>query len=196
MGAGEDPSGVEVTQAGVASGAAVAAEVFHVIADRLAERIDEIALFTETSSSYEDWCTWEGVAACRRAGWPVEPRPAYDTVGVTGSREHAGLAVLVPASGCRVLVELSVIHDWTRNKWIANLDADTEKLRRPMTPGIVPLQIVLTASLDSPIEVNPLWRQWLGMSRAWKIPTDLRREMPLGANGQLLVHGWVLADEP
>ncbi|MHC4219320.1 MAG: hypothetical protein ACYSU7_12805, partial [Planctomycetota bacterium] len=44
-----------------------AAEVFAMAADRLGQRSEAVALFAETGSSWEDWCTWEVFAACREA---------------------------------------------------------------------------------------------------------------------------------
>ncbi len=106
--------------------------------------------------------------------------------------QYADLAIFDPRTGDRVIIELTVIHDWSRNKWIDELDGDTVKLSRPLTAGITPLQLVVAASLTSPIEVNPRWQQWLSMSTVWNRPTRLHRAMPLGPVGQLSLHGWVL----
>jgi hypothetical protein len=162
--------------------------VFKVIAERLAERSEAIALFTETGGPWEAWCTWEALAACRAARWTVQAHPPYADVGVAGSRDQADLLVFDPASGRRVLLELAVIHDWTTNKWIDTLNGDTEKLRRARIEG---LQMILAASLESPIDVNPKWQGWLGMSTIWNEPTDLGRAVPLGAVGQMSIRGWV-----
>jgi hypothetical protein len=168
--------------------------VFAVFGDRLEQRAADIARFTETNCNYRHWCIWELVAAVheREPGWSVQPAPPYADAGVTGSREHADLSVFDPRTGERVLIELTVIHDWSRNKWIDELDGDTARLSRPLTAGIMPLQLVVTASLASPIEVNPRWQQWLAMSSVWGRPTSLYREMTLGTVGQLGLHGWVL----
>jgi hypothetical protein len=91
-----------------------------------------------------------------------------------------------------VLVELAVIHDWTTNKWIDKLDGDTDRLTRTLDADIVPLQMVLVASATSKVGVNQKWPRWLELSRIWMHPTDLVREMPLGAGGELTVHAWVL----
>ncbi|MHC4416145.1 MAG: hypothetical protein ACYS0G_12760 [Planctomycetota bacterium] len=172
-----------------------AAQVFDVIADRLGERSETVALFTETGCSFEQWCTWEGLAACRGAGWTVRPRPPYAEVGVAGSRESADLLVFDPASGRTVLLELAIVHDWSTNKWIDTLNGDTDKLSRPLTGGIVGLQLIVAVSLASPIDVNPTWRGWLGMSNIWNEPTELKRAMRLGPVGQMVLQGWVVSRE-
>ena len=178
---------------GVASGQPVATEVFDIIANRLGERSEAIALFTETGCSFEDWCTWEGLAACRAQGWTVQPKPRYADLGVTGSREFADLLVFDPARGWRVLLELAIVHDWTTNKWIDTLDGDTEKLGRSLAGGIIPLQMILAAWQDSAIAANPTWQAWLGMSNIWDRPTELKRTMRLGSIGQMVLQGWVVS---
>jgi hypothetical protein len=185
-------------------GDALAREVFGVLGDRMVARATDIERFTETGCPFDEWCIWESLSALRAhgtdggsgvpgMGWKVQPRPPYAAVGVTGSRETADLLVNDPAHAARVLIELSIIHDWSRNEWIGRIDGDTERLTRRLVPGIARLQIILAASLESPIEVNPIWQQWLGMSKVWNRPTDLKRVMPLGVVGQLRLHGWVLS---
>ncbi|MHC4220102.1 MAG: hypothetical protein ACYSU7_16780, partial [Planctomycetota bacterium] len=122
----------------------------------------------------------------------ARPRPSYAEVGVAGSRDLADLLVFDPTSGRQVLVELAVIHDWTTNKWIDGLKGDTERLQRAAAVGMAGLQVILAASLESPIDVNPKWQGWLGMWDLWNRPTDLRQAVPLGSVGQMLIQGWVL----
>ena len=170
----------------------MAAKLFGVVADRLAARVDAIALFTETGRCFQGWCVWEALAACRAVGWATQPEPAYSDVGVAGSREYGDLLVFDPASGQRVLLELALIHDWTTNKWIAELNGDTHRLARS---GVTGLQIIVAASLPSPVDVNATWQSWLGMSDVWNRPTDMARSMRLGPVGGLLVKGWTIGDE-
>ncbi len=182
------------TPAAVSSAAAAVGslrdQVFRVIADRLFERAEAMALFAETRRSFEDWCTWEVLAACRRTGWSVQPMPGYAEIGVAGSRDHGDLLVFDPATGHRAMVELTIIHDWSTNKWVATLDSDTDKLSRAASVGVAGLQVIAAVSLASPIEVNSQWTSWLGLSRTWNRPSVLRREARLGPVGQVLVRGW------
>jgi hypothetical protein len=168
------------------------AAVFDAIADRLADRTDDLALIADSGGCYADWVVWEAFVGCRRAGWTVRPQIPYSELGVTGSRDVADLHVFDPASGSRVLIELAVIHDWTNNRWIDTLDGDTEKLSRPLTDGVIPFQIVVTASSASPIEVNPMWMRWLGMSKVWHRPIEMQRAFGLGDVGQCALQGWVV----
>jgi hypothetical protein len=192
MGKAGQSAGARPAAAPTAAGG-FAAEVFGVAAERLGQRSDAIAVFAQASGSWEAWCTWELLAACREAAWTAQPQPPYAQVGVAGSRELADLLVFDPARGRRVLVELALIHDWTTNKWIDALNGDTERLRRAAAAGVVGLQVILAASLESPIDVNSKWRGWLAMSDIWTRPTKLKRVLPLGAVGQMVIQGWVLS---
>ncbi|MBT8487024.1 MAG: hypothetical protein HKO59_11725 [Phycisphaerales bacterium] len=200
------PSAHPSTESGPAAPPSVAAAVFNAIADRLATRTDDLVVFTGTGCSFAEWTVWESVTALHGhragedvggsgSGWTVQPHPRYAEMGVTGSRETADLLVFDPASGRRVLVELAILQDWSRNKWIDMLDGDTERLGRAIATDVVPLQIVIAASLVSAIEVNPVWQQWLGMSKIWCRPTSLHRAMALGPVGQLTIQGWVAGDQ-
>ena len=130
----------------------------------------------------------------REAGWTVRPYPPYSEVGVAGSRELADLLVFDPATGRRVIAELSIIHDWSTNKWIDSLNGDTQKLERAAAAGVVGFQMIFMVSLASPIDVNPTWQSWLGMSRIFKEPTKLVRAMPLGSVGQMALRGWEIKE--
>ena len=168
------------------------AQVFAVAADRLAKRSADAALFTETGRSWQPWFRWEVLAGCLAAGWTGVPEAAYGQVGVAGSREKADLLVFDPATGHRVIVELTIIHDWSTNKWIADLNGDTERLRKAAAVGVAGLQLIVAASLVSAVEVNDTWKGWLAMSRIWSQPTDMKQALPLGAVGQMLVYGWAI----
>jgi hypothetical protein len=165
-------------------------QIFTAIADRLGERPGEICLFLESGCSFQEWCLWESYAACRLSGWRVRPRPSYGEAGLMGSREQADLLVTDPAGDRRAIVELALIHDWSTNRWVAQLDQDTTNLARVATVGVTPLQIVFAASLTSPIEVNRRWKSWLDMTSVWNRPTELDRATALGESGQALLRGW------
>jgi hypothetical protein len=168
------------------------AAIFAVAADRLADRAGDAALFTETGRDWQAWLTWELLAACIGAGWAAEPQPPYTRVGIAGSRELADLLVFDPSTGHRVVLELAIVTDWTTNKWIADLNADTDRLRKAAAVGVVGLQMIVAASLTSAVELNETGRSWLAMSEVWTMPTKLERAVPMGSVGQILARGWAL----
>ncbi len=167
-------------------------EVFETIAQRLQDRSQEISLFLEASTSFEEWCIWEAYAACRAAKWTVQPKPSYATVGLMGSRESADLLITDPRSGSQSLLEFAVVHDWTTNRWIAALDQDTINLSRALTTGTELLQMILAASLASPIEINRRWKTWLEMTSIWPRPSALQRTIAMGPSGEGILRGWIL----
>jgi hypothetical protein len=179
--------------AGTVKGGSFARAVFDAVVDRLAGRADTVALFTETGCSFEGWCAWEALAGCRAAGWAARPQPPYTECGVAGSRDVADLSVFDPSTGRSVLVELTVVHDWTTNKWIDQLDGDTQRLTRAAASGMAGLQVIFAASLASPIEVNTKWVSWLSMCRIWKEPGAMKRAFRIGEVGEFLACGWAIA---
>jgi len=172
--------------------AALSEAVFTVAADRVADRAGDAALFTETGRDWQAWLTWELLAACIGAGWAAEPQAPYTRVGIAGSRDLADLLVFDPATGGRVVIELAIVHDWTTNKWIADLNGDTNRLRKAASVGVDGLQLIVAASLTSAVELNETGRAWLAMSDVWTVPTKMQRAVPMGSVGQILVRGWEL----
>jgi hypothetical protein len=169
-----------------------AAEVFKIIASRLTGRATEIALFTETGDCFQTWCAWEAFAACREAGWTVQAHPSYAEVGLLGSRETADLLVLDPAQARQAMVEITIVHDWTTNRWIAALNRATGNLGRVMREDTEPLQIILATCHTAQIQPNKTWQQWLSMSTIWTQSTKMQRVKALGQAGQLILRGWVV----
>jgi hypothetical protein len=166
------------------------AAIFAVAADRLADRAGDAALFSETGRDWQAWLNWELLAACIGAGWAAEPHAPYTRVGIAGSRELADLLVFDPSTGCRVVIELAIVTDWTTNKWIADLNGDTDRLRKAAAVGVAGLQLIVAASLTSAVELNETGRAWLAMSEIWSVPTKLERAVPMGSVGQILARGW------
>jgi hypothetical protein len=184
------PSGA--AERGPAVATDLVGDIFVLVADRLASREQDVAVFSGAGEPFADWLLWETFAAGTHEGWTMRPRIPYREVGVVGSRETADLLAFDPLRGSRVLVEMTIISDWTNNKWIDWIEGATARLSRAITPGIEPLQIVVAASPSSPLDVNPHWQQWLGMSAVWNRPTDLECSMPLGPTGQILTRAWRL----
>ena len=91
-----------------------------------------------------------------------------------------------------MVLELAIVTDWTTNKWIADLNADTDRLRKAAAVGVVGLQMIVAASLTSAVELNETGRSWLAMSEVWTMPTKLERAVPMGSVGQILARGWAL----
>ena len=96
------------------------------------------------------------------------------------------------SDGARVLVELSIIHDWSTNRWIAGLNRDTDHLDRAMLAGPVSLQIILAVAPTS-VAAEPTRMTWLSMAKVWNQPTEFERTLPLAGGGEGLMRGWVAA---
>lgn len=167
---------------------ALAAKVFHAVAGRYQGRADDLARFTATRYSFEEWLNWEAFAACCQfSEWQVQPKPSYCALGVGGCKDHGDL--LVVADGQKVLVEIGLAHDGTGHKWRAKFDWDARKLARPLAE-VVPLHVIVLVS-ESDIEASGIWQRWLTKVPCWHRPSTLAASASLPPSGAILIRGWV-----
>lgn len=175
----------------------LAKEVFDVIGQRYLSRADDIALCDETEYSFENWCQWEAIIACKRVnGWKVRPKPRYGELGILDCDDEGDLLVTDPNRDLHVLVELGLVHGATGNKWLSKLDKDTEKVGRKFRDNVVALQLILCTSIIHVIETAQVWQSWLAKLRCWSHKTDLCFAAPLPPSGQMVLRGWEHSGSP
>jgi hypothetical protein len=171
--------------------AALAEEVFEAISRHLRSRTEDLARFTGTQYSFEEWCNWEAFAVCsRRAAWTCNPKPRYAHLGVDKSRDFGDLLVEERSTGRKVVVEIGIVHDGTTNKWREKLAHDRAKLGRIQPENAVPLQIVIVTKAGGSIESTP--GSWLSKISFWNQPPYLEFRAPLPPNGEMLMRGWMV----
>jgi hypothetical protein len=136
-------------------------EVFRTVCDRLAAKAADLRLLVETTSSFEEWLTWEAFLACkfRQASDPfceVTAKPTYASEGVPDAggdpeRNFGDLRVGGPNEGadhCWVFAEFVLLHDGNRagGEWLRRIEAEADKLRRLGWKKSASLLIVVAAS--------------------------------------------------
>lgn len=167
--------------------------VFDAITNRFTTRADEIARFTASGYSFEEWLNWEAFSAC--ASIPnvkVAPKPPYSTLGLRCSQDKGDL--LVVSDECCVLVEIGLVHDETSSKWRLKLNLDADKLTRRLERTST-LRIVVLASIGS-ITDSKAWANWLAKVSSWNEPGGEMRIVRLPPNGQMAVRGWAKPPRP
>src|SRR4051794_9729407 len=120
-----------------------AVDVFRTVCDRLAARAGDLRPLVETSSSFEEWLSWEAFLACkqRQESYPfceVAAGPTYSSEGVAdagGDPDRGDLRVGGPNDGadhCWVFAEFALLHDGNRagDGWRWEVEAGADKLRR------------------------------------------------------------------
>lgn len=165
----------------------LASRVFRTIVRRFRDRATEIAAFTKTGWSFEEWLNWEAYAACSLVrGWECDARPRYIRLGDHPSCTGFGDLLVTEGEGC-VLIEVGLVHDGTGDKWRAKLDRDMDKLARPLKRGINTLQVIVLVS--SQIAIAERWQSWLEKCSCWR-PTQLAESENLPGGGEIVIRGW------
>lgn len=165
----------------------LAQRVFDTIIARYAIRAIDIANFTRTKYSFEEWLNWEAFAACAAVSeWRSYAKPRYRDLGAIDCKDFGDL--LVCEGSDRLLVEVGLVHDGTGNKWRDKLAWDVQKLARPLAE-ISCLHLVVLASAAN-IDASETWQRWLAKVPCWGRPDPLKASLLLRPSGQMLIHGW------
>lgn len=162
----------------------LATEVFETVASRLVAKAEDIALFTSTQYSFEEWLNWEAWAGCSsREAWEVKPKPRYPD-----AKYLADLEVIDHRHARRVIVEIGLAHDGTGDKWRAKLDRDMEKLSRLSDADTLHLIVLVSTGT---ISSSKTWADWLAKVTCWQRPRFIEKRTDLPPNGEMVVRGWV-----
>lgn len=156
-------------------------DVFRTICDRLQSKATELRLLVETTSSFEEWLTWEAYLACklRQADYPfceVAAKPTYASEGVVDDgapdQDWGDLRVGGPNDGadhCWAFTEFVLVHDGNRTSgdWLRRIGADAAKLKRLGWKKSASLLIVIAASRGA---VMTEWASDLAGCEVWNQP--------------------------
>ena len=159
-----------------------AADVFRIVCDRLSEKVSELRLMVETTSSFEAWLNSEAFLACklREASYPfceVAAKPTYASEGVADDggdpdRNLGDLRVGGPNDGADhrwVFAEFALLHDSNRagGDWLRKVEADAAKLKRLGWKNSASLLVVVDASRG---DVLTEWADFLAGCAVWNQP--------------------------
>lgn len=153
-------------------------EVVGLVEALVRSRDVDLVAFTRSQYSFEEWLNWELFAASsRRYGSTVFPKPNYRQIGVDTC--DAG-DLLIEHGGSRLFVEVGIVHDGTRDRWLDKLEHDRLKLLR--IPGFaVPLQLLLSVSQRA-LRTDRQRSDWLERLSFWNagVVADMFIELPGG----------------
>ena len=139
-----------------------AVDVFRTVCARLEAKAVDLRLMVETTSSFEEWLTWEAFLACklRQASYPfceVAVKPTYASEGVTdggeADQDRGDLRIGGPNDGanhCWVFAEFVLVHDGNRagGEWLRKVETSTNNLKRLGWKKSAALLVVVGASGD------------------------------------------------
>jgi len=116
-----------------------------VVADCWQEHAARIAVFAQTTSSFEEWLNWEAYYASLKANLNPEAKSNYGDLGAADFQKQADLR-LRPPNQPEIIIEVGLTHDGTmRSKWLEKLKQDRAKLEHIAGDKFVRVQMVINA---------------------------------------------------
>ena len=123
---------------------------------------------------------------CRKpAGWQS---PDNGLTVYAGGTLRADALVTVP-DGKPVAVEVKLVTNVTADKWIAEINNDTEKL----STQSLHLGLQIIACFDTfDLAKSPDWSTFLSRIHIWNVVTPMVYRQAILGNGVMLVKGWAI----
>jgi len=137
--------------------------------DHFQPKARDITRFAGTGCSFEDWFNWEQFSAFTAKGFECQPKPAYRTVFEQHELALLGDLIIYGKEGTPWLVETSLVHGYTQDKWRAKIIADREKLQRAEGTGVRKVQLLLMCS-DAEQYLQKTWAYWFEAMPFWSTP--------------------------
>ncbi len=150
----------------------------------------QIAFFTRTGYSFEEWLNWQACWACSQKGWKISPKPKYKAVGFKRSNNQADLFV-EPNPTKKVIIEFGLVHDCTETKWREKLESDRLKLEPPFPDNFEPIQVVYVASKS---DVDS-WTKWLNNLSFWNQHSVLSEVLHIPSGEFFLMKAWTMQNK-
>ncbi|WP_174500460.1 hypothetical protein [Vibrio cholerae] len=158
------------------------------LAELLSDIGEKIYEFQLTGYSFEEWFNWELYSKLKQAGYVVTPKPAIHTQ----YKSYADLLINDPIRKVDTFVEVKLIHDFTGNKWLPEIENDRKALQAiKMENPSQGLQLLLIASSHKDVLNHPYWKPWLEKLSFWSMEPNLRVESKYSL-GSIIVMGWML----
>ena len=163
-------------------------EILSVIFNHYRDLLPQIAQYTHTGYSFEEWLNWEAFWACHKKGWKSSPKPEYKAVGFKNSKYQADLLV-DSLQIKKTLIEFGLVHDCTQSHWRDKLGTDRKKLEAPYADTFWPIQVVyVTSRYDFRKLEN--WTDWLNKISFWNQPAIFNQALTLPEGGVFLMKAW------
>ena len=124
--------------------------------------------FQSTGYSFEEWFNWELFFALDVEGWNVNVNPR-----ILGGKKFADVEIVDFENGKNLKIEVKIIHDFTQNKWIAEIEKDRKALEfNSLRNGDLGLQVLLITSSYNDVLSVESWSDWLNKLSFWSVEPD------------------------
>lgn len=162
---------------------------FETVYEHFKSRKCSLRRIIKTEYSFEEWFNCETILACSDDRFAaVGPRPFYDRCGAVACKSYGD--ILVEDGPEKLLVEIGMAHDGTYGKQLYKLENDRKKLSQPLSPDIVPIQVVVCMSRGD-VRSDPKWMEWLNRLSFWFQPTCFDRLLDIDP-GTAHFRAWIV----
>ncbi|VVP66068.1 hypothetical protein [Pseudomonas fluorescens] len=162
-----------------------------ILDDHFQSNARDITRFAGTGYSFEDWLNWEMFSAFTARGLKCFPKPAYKThFAQTGVKTLGDVLVTTEGSNAW-LVETSLVHGYTKDKWRTKIIADRDKLLLADGGGVSKVQLVVLCS-DCEQNLQEAWDYWFEAMPFWGLP-DAQRSFTDGEQGEVCLLFWQIS---
>jgi hypothetical protein len=163
-------------------------DLAQILDDHFRPKARDITRFAGTAYSFEDWFNWEQFSAFTARGFVCNPKPGYKTYFTEHAPAQLGDIVIQAKDGTAWLIETSLVHGYTQNKWKNKILEDRAKLQKAAGHGARKIQLLLLCS-DAEIELQTAWTYWFEEMSFWSTP-DIKRSFGDNEQGEVCLLLW------
>ncbi|MBC3455986.1 hypothetical protein [Pseudomonas mosselii] len=146
-------------------------DLAHILEDHFRPKVRDITRFAGTGYSFEEWFNWEQFSAITARKFKCDPKPSYKTHFNGHASAQLGDIVIWAKDGTIWIVETSLVHAYTQNKWRTKIIEDRKKLQGSVGQGVRKVQLILLCS-DVETELQSQWAYWFEDMPFWKVPNQ------------------------
>lgn len=159
-----------------------------ILGEHFSPKARDITRFAGTGYSFEEWFNWEQFSAFTARDFVCTPKPGYKAHFNEHVSAQLGDIVIRAKDGTTWLVETSLVHGYTQNKWKSKITEDRLKLQGAAGQGIRKVQLILLCS-DAETDLQAKWAYWFENMPFWTTPA-LKKCFGDGEQGEVCLLFW------
>jgi len=162
-------------------------DLAQILADHFYPKARDITRFASTGYSFEEWLNWELFCALTTREFVCTPKPGYKTHFAEHVSAQLGDIMIRAMDGTTWLVETSLVHGYTQNKWRTKIIEDRAKLQGAGQGGRK-VQLMFLCS-DAETDLQNEWIDSLEEMPFWGTP-DVKKCFGDGEQGEVCLLFW------
>ncbi|MNO85051.1 hypothetical protein D3C76_764110 [compost metagenome] len=165
-------------------------DLAQILEDHFSPKARDITRFAGTGYSFEEWFNWEQFIAFTAREFECNPKPGYKRhfAEHASSSSQLGDLAIWAKDGTSWLVETSLVHAYTLNKWKTKILEDRRKLQGAVGPKVRKVQLILLCS-DVETDLQAKWAYWFEAMPFWAAP-DAKKCLSDGEQGEVCLLLW------